>query len=218
MLIEWETKGRVRCDIVAFAAKNLSGKRTTMRIFPTGSQQGKIATEELSSMIIRAPYGTRLLLITNPGPDWQEYPWRCVRMLDGEAVVPKQGTLPGVRLPDLDLLTAYDAKKINPDYQVSYEFVDSLEEGSGWTFGKGGEGPIKGRVKLIRLEREDLAITASTASQKALVALAKGIVTNAGDLPPEALQQAVAAALEQELISEGLSPKEAQELTQATLA
>ena len=218
MLIEWETKGRVRCDIVAYAAKNLSGKRTTMRIFPTGSQQGKIATEELSSMIIRAPFGTRLLLITNPGPDWENYPWRCVRMLDGEAVIPKKGSLPGVRIPDLDLLTPFDAKKISPDYQVSYELVESLKEGSGWTFGRGGGEDIKGRVKLIRIEREDLTITASTPSQKALVALAKSILAKGEDLPADALQQAIAAALQQELISEGLSPKEAQDLTQATLS
>ena len=218
MLIEWETKGRVRCDIIAFAAKNLSGKRTTMRIFPTGSQQGKIATEELRSMIIRAPYGTRLVLITQPGDDWEEHPWRCVRMLDGDAVAPKKSHLPGIRIPDLDLLTPCEAKKISHDFQISYEFVDTLEEGSGWTLGKGGGGKIKGRVKLIRLEREDLAITASTPSQKALVALAKNILDQGEALPAEALRQTIAAALEQELISEGLSPKEAQQLAQATLS
>lgn len=204
MRIEWQIEGRIRCDVVAYAGKNLNGKRTTMRIFPSGSQQGGIDSSELVSMVVRAPYGTRILLITHPEGDWQRHPWRCIRMLKGKVMGPGKSQLAGARIPDLDLLDRGDAKKTDPDLQSSYPYVDALADGVGWTFGRGGPGGLKRRVKLIRIERETAGSGVRLGdTQRALVSLAGDIVAEGG------AADLVAAVLTRHLVASGVSAEQA---------
>ena len=80
MLVRFEVAPRSRCDLVFYAAPNLTGKRAQVRIFPSGIQ-GAVHTEDVRSMVIRAPHGTRVLLVARPGPAWQDstcVTWGCV--------------------------------------------------------------------------------------------------------------------------------------------
>ena len=206
MRIEWQLTGRIRADIVAYAGKNLNGKRTTMRIFPSGNKQGRIVTEELTSMVIRAPYGTRVLLITQPGPDWEQHAWRCVSILEGQALPPGGSKLPGVRIPDLDLLDPCAAKKTDPDTQVSYRYVGSLEDGEGWTFGRGGEPGLRRQVRLIRIEaREAGPQDTLDPAQVALVGLVQDVVGAAADDARPAIAGLLVPALRSRLADMGVS-------------
>lgn len=156
MRVEIEVVGRVRCDLVAYAAPNLTGKRSTLRVFPSGSQQGGIDVADLRSLVIRAPHGTRVVLLTEAGAEWEEHPWRCVRVLREHSVPSRQRTgLPGVRLPDLDLLDEPAAKRTRDGLQSSYPLVERFADGEGWTFGRSGSRSLKAHVVAIRLERDE---------------------------------------------------------------
>lgn len=151
--MNWEIEKGLRADIVCYAAKDLSGKRTAIQIFPGGNRKGDVRPADLASMVIRARHGTRVVLVTTPGNNWESEPWRCVRMIEGQTLPSqKKFGLPGIRLPDLDLLDSVDAKRTNRDLQSSYPRADHLADGEGWTFGR--IGPLKGRVTLIRVERD----------------------------------------------------------------
>jgi hypothetical protein len=203
MRIQWEIGERVRCDLFAYAAVNLDGKRSIMRIFPSGSKQGRIETEELRSAAFRTHYGTRVIFITHPGDDWEDHPWRCVRMCK-DTSVPATGEqrIPGIRIPDLDLLDEHTALKTDKDFQSSYDYVSKLADGTSWTFGRGGKGGLKGKVRLIRIEREELAATAAieTPANMAMIALAKRYIENGGEIRDAVLHQ---------LVDGGLSVEEA---------
>ncbi len=168
MRIQWQVQHGVRCDLVTYGAVNLAGKRSQVRVFPGGGRQGDVASEHLQSLVIRAPAGTRVVLVGEPGPYWQRGPWRCLRVLESVAMAPSRpGALPGLRVPDLDLLDAVDAKRTGTQLQASYPFVDTFEAGSGWTFGRGGG--LKGAVRLVRVERDRIdADQGLTAVERAL--------------------------------------------------
>ncbi len=152
--MRWLVEPGVRCDLVFYAAPNLSGKRATLRVFPGGNKQGTdVQPEDLRSMVIRAPIGTRLVLCRSSGPDWEDLAWRCVRLIEGQVVPPERpGGMPGLRLPDLDLLDAPDAKHTARELQSTYDHAERLVDGRGWTFGRRGE--LKGKVTTIRIERD----------------------------------------------------------------
>ena len=149
--MRWIVDPGVRCDLVFYAATNLTGKRATMRIFPAGNKQGTdIGPEDLRSMVIRAPLGTRVVLARSAGDTWEELAWRCIAMVPGKVVPPARNTgLPGVRIPDLDLLDEPTAKHVSRDFQATYPLAETLDGGSGWSFGRPGE--LKGRVNVIRI-------------------------------------------------------------------
>jgi len=205
MRIEWEIGEKVRCDVIAYKAVNLEGKRSEMRLFPTGSRQGRVQIEDLQSMGFRTRFGTRVILITHPGEDWEEHPWRCIRMLKGSALPVGKNRMPGIRIPDLDLLDRWDARKTNAEFQSSYDFVKRLEDGTGWTFGRGGGQGIKGQVRLIRVEQEDQAAAAVVESEQnmAVIALAKRMMGEGADLE---------TAVKAQLVDQGLSVEEAEAL------
>jgi hypothetical protein len=202
--VEWEVEPGTRCDVVTYAASNLTGKRGEIRIFPSGSRKGEVHTENLRSMVIRAPFGTRVVLLTQGGAQWEETAWRCVRIVEGRAMPSERGGgLPGVRLPDLDWLDAPDSKRTNPDVQATYPLVERFSEGEGWTFGRGGG--LKGRVAVIRVERDH---GASEARLHAAERVARAVLAEAARRAPDALPalvEAAASALVAELSEEGLA-------------
>jgi len=151
-VIEWQIEPGLRCDIVMYAAPNMSGKRTVMQCFPAGNRKGgRLEPGELKSMVIRAPLGTRVTLKSSSSELWEDLPWRTVRLLEG-SIVParRSGGMPGVRIPDLDQLDDPSAQKASRDLVSSYPRAQGDDEG--WTFGQPGR--LKGRVKIVEIVRE----------------------------------------------------------------
>lgn len=198
--IEWRVQRGVRCDIVAYAALNLAGKRTAVQIFPD-SRKGELETEDLGSLVIRAPLGTRVVLMTSGGASWEEQPWRCVRLL-ATATMPaaRQSGLPGVRIPDLEHVDPPDAQRVDPDFRMSYRLVERLADGRDWSFGRAG--PLKGKVKVIRVEREQ------SDEYSAAEAVARAVLSTIAERHRDALGDALGAAeaaVRTELTREGVA-------------
>lgn len=150
--MDWSIEKGVRCDLVFYAARNLSGKRTEVRIFPQGNRQGDVAGRDVHSVVVRAPYGTRVVFLTATGAGWELQPWRCVRLIEGHALRSEGVGLPGVRLPDLELLDVHGAKRTDPDRETTFVRAAKIDDGTEWTFGRPGE--IKGKVVQIRVEKD----------------------------------------------------------------
>ncbi len=206
--MQWHIEKGIRCDLLAYAAINLAGKKTAIRIFPGANVRGNVATADLKSMVIRASCGIRLVLISEPGPDWQSHPWRCVRVLEHRSVpsAHKNG-LPGVRIPDLDLLDEPDAKRTETDRHVSYSNVASFEDGTEWTFGRVGE--LKGKVAMIRVERDRVA---DTSAQSEAESFARALVTRVADRDREDARRLLPdllATLRQTLVIQGVQDVDA---------
>lgn len=181
----------VRCDIVAYGGRNLNGKRQQAQFHPTGAQRGAIDGTQVSSLVIRALHGTRVILAASDGADWQSAAWRCIRVVPGHTVASEnRGGMPGVRIPDVDLLDEPGAKKTDTSFEASYAYVDSLDDGTGWTFGRGGG--LKNRIQMIRIEREDATGPAASSEE----AVARAIVTALRDRHPDAVDAAVQAAVD----------------------
>lgn len=166
--VVWHIAERMRADLVAYAAPNLVGKRSAVRVFPR-SRQGTMLAEDIRSLVIRAPHGTRVILCTRAGEDWEEWPWRVARILPGSCLPPmRAGGLPGVVLPDLDLLDPFGAKKTNPDLQSSFPLVQRVEEGEGWTFGRAGLPSLKGHIRQIRIEPDGAPVERAVSPEERL--------------------------------------------------
>lgn len=205
--MNWQIEKGVRCDLACYAARNLTGKRHPVRIFPGGNRQGNVPTGDLSSVLIRAPYGTRVIFITNAGPSWQEHPWRCVRLIEGSSLRASGVGLPGVRLPDLDRLDHHGAKTTDRELEVSYPMADTLDAGEGWTFGRIGE--LKKKVVLIRVEKDRAPIDADVPLPEAV---AQGVFTRLIARDPgrrSDWQNDVSAALQRALVDAGEDSVEA---------
>ena len=193
--VRWQIRGRHRIDLVFYAAPSLTGKRSVVQIFPSGQIKGDVKTNEFRSMVIRAPHGTRFLLVTTPGDGWEAAPWRCIRMVDGFTVPhPKRHGLPGVRIPDLDLLHLPSEKKLQPfGTESSYQLVDDFQDGSEWTFGSTGTPGLKGRVRLIIIDSDDAPVLAGLSEGERVARL---VLTAVKEHCPEHLDALAAAAIE----------------------
>jgi hypothetical protein len=169
--MRWIVDPGVRCDLVFYAATNLTGKRATMRIFPAGNKQGTdIGPEDLRSMVIRAPLGTRVVLARSAGEAWEDLAWRCIELTRGHVVPPASATgLPGVRIPDIDLLDEPTAKHVSRDFQASYPLAERLDAGKGWSYGRPGD--LKGRVNVIRILKPEGSSDAVGRDEKLLTRL-----------------------------------------------
>ena len=192
--VRWQVTGRHRIDLVFYAAPGLTGKRAVVQIFPSGQVKGRIQTNEFRSMVIRAPHGTRFLLITQPGGGWENSPWRCIRMVKGFTVPhPKKHGLPGVRIPDLDLLHLPSEKKLKPyGTESSYQLVDSFSEGSEWTFGTTGSPGLKGHVRLVIIDTDDSPVLAGLTEAERVARL---ILTAAREHCPDQFDTLLTTAL-----------------------
>ena len=146
--MEWQIAENMRCDMAGYTKPGFAGTRHVVQIFPSG-RQGDLP-DNLSSLILVGPIGTRLVLVTSRLGDFTDAPWRCIQLVKGKAFKSKDGR-PAVRVPDLDLLDAPDAHRTDPDFEQSFDIVERMEDGTGWTFGR--PGAIKERVVLIRVER-----------------------------------------------------------------
>ncbi|MEZ4322144.1 MAG: hypothetical protein R3F61_32025 [Myxococcota bacterium] len=189
MAVIWRVGPGVRADLVAYAGKNMNGKRQQVRFFPSGAQRGGWDGREVSSLVIRALPGTRVILAASDGDHWQQAAWRCIRVVSGHSLPSEKATgLPGVRVPDIDMMDAYDAKKTETDFQASYPYVDAVEQGSGWTFGRGGG--LKNRIAMVLIEREDDVGRVPTAGET----VARAILDTLHRTHPDALPGALEAA------------------------
>jgi hypothetical protein len=152
--VKWVIGPHVRFDLIAYSGIDITGAQFVSQIFASGHREGTIDGARMQSLVIGAPVGQRLTLCTSMDDyDWEDSPWRCIRLVEGQTYFTQLDGTPAVRIPDLEWLDAFDAKKSNQDSQVSYPFAKTLADGKGWTFGR--VGPLKNRIKMIRLERED---------------------------------------------------------------
>ena len=156
MEIKLQIGPQSRCDIVSYSGTSSSGKKTILRVFPTGSKKGKLFQQELSSLVIRAPYGMRIIFCSSKADNWEDFPYRCFTMIEGKVIPPvptEPGSLPGIRVPDLDAMHS-PFTKINKDSMLtSYPLVQDFSEGEGWSFGTVGSRKLKRNVQMIIFER-----------------------------------------------------------------
>lgn len=152
--MNWTVAPRMRMDLVCFAGLNLSGERRIIDVHAVGGRQGgDVAPEDLKSMVVLGAVGTRVLLKTSIGDDWEQHPWRMVIVTAKHHYKTKEGEV-GVRVPDLDWFDKPDARRTDPEMQESFPHADTLEAGiaSGeWTFGRSG--PLKSKVKAIVIDK-----------------------------------------------------------------
>ncbi len=151
MGVRWVLAPQIRCDVVAFSGLNLSGERRVVEIHAVGGRQGDLSTADIRSLVFVAPVGFRLVLATSEDEDtWESKPWRAVHVLAGKHFATKEGRA-AVRVPDLERLDAPDARRTDPELEVDYDHIERLADGAGWTYGRNG--PLKGQVKMIRIDR-----------------------------------------------------------------
>ena len=150
--MRWELAPKLRFDLVAFAGLNLSGERRVVEVHAMGGRQGDLAPEDLKSCALVGPTGLRVVFKTSDDPDdWQRHTWRCVRLVAGRTFQTKEGR-PCVRIPDLDQLTDFDARRTDPDFEELYEEAAALDASRAWTFGHVGTLPLKGNVRAIQVD------------------------------------------------------------------
>lgn len=150
--MKWVIAPKTRCDIVFLQGLNLSGERTMVQVHPVGGRQGDIDGSLIKSLALMGPLGARIVLCTTEDEDaWEQSPWRAIRLLKGVAFPNREGVM-GVRVPDLDWLDPANARRSDPDTQMGFDEVPTLSAGTGWTFGK--MGPIRGHVRMIRVDKE----------------------------------------------------------------
>jgi hypothetical protein len=144
------TKG-IRADIHLCRGTDMGGKRSIIKILPSGKCKGTCEVSDCHSLAVAAPPGTEIILKTHVGDGWEQHPWRCIRIMKQTSVPPSSAAyLPTVRIPDLEQMDHFAAKLTDRDMDSSYPMADTLEEGDGWTFGR--LGPIKGKIKAIALQ------------------------------------------------------------------
>lgn len=152
--MEWTIAPKLRADLVCFAGVNLSGERRIIDVHPVGGRQGRdLGPEDLKSLVVLGPVGTRVVVKTWVGDGWEEHPWRAFVVTAKHHYRTKEGET-GVRVPDLDWLDAPDARRTDPDMQESFAFAETLAAGQAtgnWTFGR--PGTLKSRIKSISFDK-----------------------------------------------------------------
>jgi hypothetical protein len=153
MSLDWIIAPKTRCDILAWSGPNFSGYQKLARIFAAGGRQGDdLDGAMLSSCWVVGPLGIRVVFCAAPeaDPDWESKAWRAVVIRKGSAFKTKTG-LPAVRVPDLDWLDKPNAQRTDPDFQMSFQQVKTLDAGTEWTFGNGNL--LKNRIHSIRVDK-----------------------------------------------------------------
>lgn len=150
--MRWDIVGKHRVEMFGFTGINLCGKRDHVQIFPSGPK-GDINGLRLQSIALVAPLGTRIILMTAASAEnWQEMPWRAFEFRKGHCFKTEEGRW-GIRVPDLDELNKPNAERTDPDFIESFDHVERLEDGTGWTYGKRGAMQLKNNIRGIRVER-----------------------------------------------------------------
>lgn len=140
---------RVKCDLLAYSGLHCGGQLMLVRVMPRGEAQGELLGD-LQSIMIAGPLGTRVVFATGAGEDWQDHPWRAVVLTAGHTFTARNGK-PAVRIPDLDSLDRPDARRADATVQESFPGAPSLDEGTGWTYGR--PGPIRNRVRQVFVDK-----------------------------------------------------------------
>ena len=156
MEIKLQIGRQSRCDIVTYSGTSSSGKKHVLRVFPTGSTKGKLFQKETSSLVIRAPYGMRVIFCSSKADNWEDFPYRCFTMIEGKVIPPipeEPGSLPGIRVPDLDAMHSPFTKVNKESMLTSYPLVQEFSEGKGWSFGTIGGQKLKKNIQMIIFER-----------------------------------------------------------------
>lgn len=149
--MHWEIAPKQRMDLVAFAGLNLSGERRVVEVYTVNGRQGNVEGPDLKSCAIVGPVGTRVVFMTSEDPEnWQKHPWRAVHILPGHHFLTKEGR-PCVRIPDLDFLDKFDARRTEEELQTWFEFAEDLGKSKEWTYGRPGD--LKQQVKAIRIDK-----------------------------------------------------------------
>ena len=150
--MQWDIIGKVRAQVVTWTGQSFSGVRKDAFISPMGglTDEDRL-TSQFQSFAIAAPYGTRVTLITRPGEDWEQHPWRCLHILKPWAFKTPEGK-PCLQCPDLDWMHAPNATRVQFDFSESFPQPERFEDGEGWTFGRQGKRSLAGNVHMIRLE------------------------------------------------------------------
>ncbi len=192
MKVNFEIGRLVRADILAWSGVDFGGKRSITRIFPTGNIQGALDSEQLRSMVIRAFHGTRVILSTRSTGDFEEAPWRCIRLVEGHTVPSEEPRgMPGVRLPHLDRIDKPAAFRTDQELQTSYPLVERFDEGEGWTFGTKGIPELSGHVRRIIIEKDDGPRVRKVGEAERM---ARAILARARQVAPEQLSELVEVA------------------------
>jgi hypothetical protein len=92
-----------------------------------------------------------LILKTWDGDDWEQHPWRAIRLIKGAAFKTNEGGT-AIRVPDIEWIDKTDARRTDPDTNESFPFAATYKEGTGWTFGR--DGTLKGKVQVVQIMRE----------------------------------------------------------------
>ncbi len=152
--MQWTVAPKMRMDLVCFAGINLSGERKIIDVQVVGGRQGgDVAAEYLKSMVVLGDIGTRVVLKTWIGDDWEQHPWRAVTVTAKHHYKTKEGEV-GVRIPDLDWYDKPDARRTDPDMQECFPHAETLEAGAAsgeWTFGRSGA--LKSKIKAISIDK-----------------------------------------------------------------
>jgi hypothetical protein len=192
MKVVLEVGERMRCDILAWSGIDFGGKRTVLRVFPTGNIKGKFESDQIRSMVIRAHHHTRVILCTRSEGPFEDAPWRCVRVVPGHSIPSEEPQgMPGVRLPHLDRLDLPKALRTDPNLQSSYPLVERFDDGEGWTFGTSGIPPLEGTVRRIIIEKDDGPRVRKIGEPERMARL---LLAKAHELAPELLPSLVGMA------------------------
>ena len=150
--MQWDIIGKVRAQIVTWSGTSFSGIRKDAYVSPLGGiTDEKGISAHFRSFAIAAPYGTRVTLISRPGPDWEAHSWRCFHVLRPFAFKTPEGK-PCLQCPDLAWLHTPNATRVAYDFSESVPHSDTLDGGAGWTFGRTGAAALAGNVHMVRLE------------------------------------------------------------------
>lgn len=150
--MQWDIVGKVRAQIVTWSGTSFSGVRKDAYVSPLGGiTDDKGVSAHFRSFAIAAPYGTRVTLISRPGPEWEQHPWRCFHVLRPFAFKTPEGK-PCLQCPDLEWLHAPNATRIAYDFSESVPQTARFADGTGWTFGLSDKTTLSGNVHMIRLE------------------------------------------------------------------
>lgn len=147
--MKWVIDKYCRIDIKFYSGINCSGDEAYVKIHPSGmSGKRQEITFPIQSLKLAGWPGIGIYLCTSDDDeDWVNHPWRCVRITKRMDNSPKS-TL--VRVHDLDLFNPPQNLALPVGAGESFPLVDSPEEGTGFTFGKGA-GQLKSRIRMIRV-------------------------------------------------------------------
>ena len=152
--MRWEIKDKVACEFWTFTGISFAGTKRITRVHAYGGLQGDdFPGDEVKSLGIIAEPGIRVIFMTANNEDgWENLPWRCFQVIEGKTTKLKDGRT-AIQVPDLDAYSEPDTNRADLECQSSYPHVNSLSEGTTWTFGRVGRRQLKCNIRAIRIEK-----------------------------------------------------------------